>query len=165
MQEGTGSRMLLRYALHGCVHIPCWWYCGVCVDCACKWGKWRAEGIAPLSMRCSAPSESCAIWPARWAAALLAMGVKAVGKRPLYGLISPEIPFVGYSASDGEQEEVCEVVQSSETRIDALGAKGWFGFPPPKCPGCQLANFEMCSTIHTDGVYRMYWVWSREYWS
>lgn len=55
---------------------------------------------------------------------MLAMGVKAVSKHPLYGLISPEIPFVGYSASDGEQEEVCEVVQSSETRIDALGAKG-----------------------------------------
>lgn len=49
---------------------------------------------------------------------------KAVGKLPLYGLISPGIPLVGYSFGDGEREEACEVTQSSEAGIDSLGVKG-----------------------------------------
>lgn len=49
---------------------------------------------------------------------------KAVGKLPLYGLISPGIPLVGYSFGDGEREEACEVTQSSKAGIDSLGVKG-----------------------------------------
>lgn len=45
------------------------------------------------------------------------MGGKAVGKLPFYGLISSEIPLTVCSASDGEQEEVCEVLNQMRLEL------------------------------------------------
>lgn len=127
-----------------------------------QWGvfegrRWQLHGSHPSSVLPSSPVLRSLVPPH---AVALDLGFlpwfnqthemeksKAVGKLSLYGSISPEISFVGYSFSDGEREGACEVTQSSETGIQ-WERRSDFDFQPQNSLAAGWQTLQMYSTIY-----------------